>query len=94
MKALWILFIAGQIINAGNMNYQQDMGYYETTPYYSRHPSKSEVYLVKVGGTIAVYATTKILPKHETLILLGANVVVWGFVYDDYKKGIALNLRF
>ena len=94
IKLLWIFFIAGQIVNAGNINYQQDAGYYETTSYYSRHPNKREVYLVKAGGTIAVYVTAKIFPKYETLILLGANAVVWGFIYDDHKKGIAINLRF
>jgi len=29
VKFLWALFIAGQIISAGNMNYQQEAGYYE-----------------------------------------------------------------
>ena len=41
MNYLWALFIAGQILSAGNMNYQQEAGYYEINHYvYSRHPSK------------------------------------------------------
>jgi len=94
MTWLWILFITGQVINAGNMNYHQDAGYYETTSYYSTHPSRKEVYVGKVAGTLAVYGATRLFPRYKKPVLIGANVVVWGFIYDDNKKGIAFKVRF
>jgi len=50
MNWLWALFIAGQILSAGNMNYQQEMGYWEINPIYEKHPSKQQVYFTKAPG--------------------------------------------
>lgn len=93
MKVLWVLFMAGQILNAGNMNYQQEIGYYETTSYYSKHPSKKEVYVTKAAGTLAVYCATELLPGYKEPIMVGANLIVWGFIYSDKKNGISLSCR-
>ena len=94
VKTLWILFIAGQILNAGNMNYQQEHGYYEINDgIYGEHPSKGRVYTVKVLETLAVYGATRIFPRHEEAIVAGASGFVWGFIYYDNKRGIDLKFR-
>ena len=94
MNYLWALFIAGQIISAGNMNYQQEMGYYEINRIYDRYPSKQEVYWTKAIGTGLVFAATKIFPEQEKGILIGANTICWGFIITDRMKGIHLGFRF
>jgi len=94
MEILWALFIAGQIYGAGNINYQQEAGYYEINPIYGKHPSKERVYLTKAAQVGAVYALTKIFPKHEKKILIGANSVVLGFILYDCNMGISMKVRF
>lgn len=93
MKFLWSLFIAGQILSAGNMNYQQEAGYYEINPIYGRHPSRSRIYATKIVETIALYGLTKALPKYKKEILVGSNAACWGFIVSDRIKGIGLNFR-
>ena len=94
IDALWALFIAGQIFTAGNMNYQQEQGYYEINPLYGKHPSKERVYITKAAEIGAVYALTKIFPKHEKKILVGVNTVMIGFILYDSKQGISMRVRF
>ena len=94
MKLLWILFIVGQIFSAGNMNHQQDECYYEINPIYGKSPSKERVYYTKGAEILSVYAATKILPRHSKSILKCANIGVYGFIVDDKRKGISMNLRF
>lgn len=95
MKYLWILFIAGQILNAGNMNYQQEIGLSEINrTVYSEHPTANQIYKTKAIECIAVYGFTKLVPELEKPILIMANVVVWGMIYSDYKRGIALRVNF
>jgi len=91
MKFLWAALIAGQILSAGNMNYQQEAGYYEINPIYSEHPSKSQVYLTKAIETGLIYAATEIFPKYEKGILIGSNTVCWGFIINDRMKGISFS---
>jgi len=93
MNYLWALFIAGQIISAGNMNYQQEMGYYEINPIYGKHPSKEQVYITKAVEIGAVYGLTKLMPKYKKEIVSFANGVCWGFIYSDKQKGIHLGFR-
>ena len=94
MKVLWALFIAGQLLNAGNMNYQQEHGYYEINDsIYGKHPSKGKVYTVKALETLVVYGATKILPKYEEAIVAGASGFVWGFIYYDNKQGVAFKFK-
>ncbi len=95
MKTLWVLFIVGQLINAGNMNYQQEAGYYEINDrVYGRHPSKETVYMVKAVECIGIYGLTKAFPKYEEHLLVFANTVVWTTIYwDSQTQGIALNFR-
>lgn len=94
MRTLWILFIAGQILNAGNMNYQQQNGYYELNPIYGKHPSANQIYKIKTLECIGLYGLTKALPRYKKHLLAGANMVVWGMIYyDNQSKGIALNFR-
>ena len=94
MKTLLILFIAGQILSAGNMNYQQEKGYYEINSIYSKHPNKKEIYLTKGIETGLVFAAIKIFPEYEKEILAGANTFCWGFIVGDKIQGIKLGVRF
>ena len=93
MNYLWALFIAGQIISAGNMNYQQEMGYYEINFIYGKHPSKEQVYITKAVEVGVVYGLTKLMPKYEKEIVSFASGVCWGFIYSDKQKGIHLGFR-
>ena len=94
IKALWILFIVGQLFNAGNMNYQQQSGYYEENNFiYGKHPTAIHIYKIKAIECISLYGLTKAIPKYEKPMLAIANVVVWGMIYTDYNNGIALSVR-
>lgn len=93
MKALWVIFLLGQALSAGNMNYQQEMGYYEINPIYGEHPTKEQVYLTKAVEIGLVYGATKVMPKYKKEILTLANGVCWGFIISDREKGIKLGLR-
>ena len=92
-KALWIVLIAGQILSAGNMNYQQEAGYYEINPIYGEHPNSGRVYLTKAAELVLVYGATKLMPDYETQILAGSNMLCWGFIVSDRMKGISFGMR-
>ena len=92
-KALWIALIAGQILSAGNMNYQQEAGYYEINPIYGQHPDRGRIYCTKLVELGLVYGATKLMPRHKTAILAGSNLVCWGFIFDDRMKGISFGMR-
>jgi hypothetical protein len=95
MKVLWVSFIFFTILNAGNMNYQQEQGYTEINPIYSEHPSKQRVYITKALGIAGVYGLTKIFPKYDKPILIGANTVAIGaIVYDTQVVGIEMKVSF
>jgi len=94
MKTLWALFIVGQIFSAGNMNYQQEAGYYEINPLYGKHPSKEQIYLTKAIQVGGVYAATKIFPKHKKVILGAATTMVFSFIAYDKSVGIKMKVRF
>ena len=91
--ALYGLLVVGQILSAGNLNYQQDIGLYEINPLYGRHPSTERVYFTKVIETIAIIGIAKAMPKHEMKILTGANMVCWGFIAYDRVIGIKFGFR-
>jgi hypothetical protein len=93
-NALWATFIVLQIFSAGNMNYQQEQGYYEINPIYGMHPSKERVYITKAVETGIVYGLTKLFPKHEKCILVGANTVALSFIVRDKAVGIGMRVRF
>ena len=94
MSPLWALFIAMQILSAGHINYQQEQGYYEINPIYGKHPTKSEVYIIKGIEMGIIYAATKVFPKYEKHILIGSTAVSLGFMVNDKRNGIALKDRF
>ena len=95
MNILWASFIALTIFNAGNMNYQQDAGYYELNPIYGRHPSSERVYLTKAIEVAGIYGLTKMYPEHKKDILIGANSIVLGMImYDKHHAGIAMKVIF
>lgn len=97
-QALWSTFLAGQVVSAGHINYQQEQGYYEAVPIYhvfgDRHPSKEQVYLVKGFETAAVYLVTKTFPKYENGILRFCIGVQVGFFVTDTCRGINFEMRF
>ncbi len=68
--------------------------YYELNPIYGKHPSKEQVYVIKAAEIGAVYAATRLFPKHEKTLLIGANSVMLGFIYYDHKMGISMSVRF
>ncbi len=93
MKVFWALFIVGQLFSVGNMNYQQERGMYETNDLiYGKHPKAHRIYKIKALESVGVYGATKLFPKYEKHILIGANCVVWGFIYSDKQKGIKLGV--
>ena len=92
MKLLWGALIVGQLLSAGNMNYQQEAGYYEINPIYEDHPSKNTIYFTKVLEIGLTYAATKVFPEYKKGILIGANVACWGFIITDRMKGIKFKL--
>ena len=95
MNWLWAAFIAGQIINGGNINYQQQNGYYEINQtVYSKHPSNQRVWITKAAEIGIVYGLTKVFPEKKKEILAGSNFVCWGFIVSDKFKGIRLGFRF
>ena len=63
--ALWVLFLGLQVFGAGNINYQQEAGYYEMNPIYGRHPSKTKVYAIKAIETGLIYGITKGIDHYE-----------------------------
>ena len=94
MNWLWAAFIAGQILNGGNINYQQQNGYYEINQaIYSKHPDSKRVWITKGLETGVVYGLTKIFPDKKKEILTGANFTVYGFIISDKFKGIHLGFR-
>lgn len=94
MKALWILYFLGQFLSYGNMNYQQEIGYYEINPVYVEHPSSREILVTKLTETAILYGFTKAYPKYEREVMTGANMFVWGFIVYDRFEGIKFGLRF
>ena len=90
--SLWVLFIVAQALNAGNMNYQQDMGYREINPIYGEHPDKGRVYLTKAAEVGLVYGLTKLFPEHEDEILgVASGVTIGMLVYD---RGMGIGFKF
>ena len=93
LKVLWGFLIVGQLLSAGNMNYQQERGYYEINPAYTKHPSKERVYLTKTLELGLLYTATKIFPKHQKTLLIAANAACWGFIIYDRAIGIDFKFR-
>ena len=94
VSTLWALFIAGQIWQAGNINYQQSAGYYEINPLYGKHPSRERVYVTKALEVGLVWGVTKLFPEYEKEILFGVNSVLVGFILYDNNAGISMSVRF
>lgn len=94
MTTLWALFVALQVFSAGNMNHQQEAGYYEINSIYGKHPSKERVYITKLSEVAIVYGVTKMFPKYKREILAGACGVSLGFIVYDNVQGIEMKVRF
>jgi len=94
MKSMWVLFVLLQIYGAGNVNYQQENGYHEINPIYGKHPSSETVYAIKTVETLAIYGATKMLPRYEKEILVGASSIALGFIWSDIQKGINIAVSF
>lgn len=90
----WILFIGLQVFQAGNGNYQQEMGYYEANDLYGKHPSKETIYLIKAAEIGVMYGLTKLFPEYENELLLGGSLAIIGCIIYDTQQGVALRVRF
>src|SRR6056297_1781854 len=91
----WWLFVTGQIMQWGNINYMQDMGMYETNDLYGEHPSKQKTGWIKAGEMAVVYLLCQEFPEHRNKLLKFCNFVVYGFmIYDACHNGVAMEFRF
>ena len=88
------IFILGQILNTGNMIYQQNAGYYEINPVYGKHPGKDTIYLIKSLETISVLSSAWLFKKYRKEILIPANVIVWGTITGDLACGVQAKFEF
>lgn len=92
---LWVFFLTGQVINTGNMNYQQKIGMHEINPIYSEHPSKEKIYTIKAAETVGIYLLSEhIFPEYSLEILGGSCCIVWGFIITDKETGINMKMSF
>jgi len=83
---LWILFLTGQVLNTGNMNWQQDNNYIELNPLYGSHPTRLRIYVTKILQTLLIFGVFWICPNILQIILMVlVNIVVWGILYYDLK---------
>jgi len=83
---LWILFLTGQVLNTGNMNWQQDNNYNELNPLYGAHPTRLRIYATKILQTLLIFGVFWICPNILQIILMVlVNIVVWGILYYDLK---------
>ena len=83
---LWILFLTGQVLNTGNMNWQQDNNYIELNPLYGPHPTRLRIYVTKILQTLLIFGVFWICPNILQIILMVlVNIVVWGILYYDLK---------
>ena len=87
-------FILGQILNTGNMIYQQNSGYSEINPGYGKHPGKDTIYLIKSLETISVLSSAWLFKKYRKEILIPANVIVWGTITGDLACGVQAKFEF
>lgn len=90
---LFILFLIGQTLSAGNMNWQQMMGYREINPIYGKHPSPIRIYTTKVIETLIILIILSALYGFQELMLLVfVNLVCWGFIIYDRVKRIPFKM--
>jgi len=91
----WWLFFVGQVMQWGNINWQQEHGYYEMNDLYGDHPSKQKVGWIKAGELTVVYLLCQEFPEHRNKLLKFVNVVTYGMmIYDACHNGVALEFRF
>ena len=87
-------FVLGQILNTGNMIYQQNSGYYEINPVFGKHPGKDTIYAIKGLETLAVLGSLWLLKDYRKHILIPANVIVWGTIAGDLACGVQAKFEF
>jgi len=82
----WLIFLAGQVLNTGNMNWQQDNDYIEINPLYGSHPTRLRIYITKILQTLLIFGVFWVcgeILQHILMILV--NMAVWGMLYYDIK---------
>ena len=89
-KALMASFVLGQAVNYGQTNYIiNDSGWEEMNSWIPEDTDSLMVY--KAGTTLAIGILAHFLPhKWRKRVLLGSNLVVWGFVAHDFTAGVRL----
>jgi hypothetical protein len=90
----WWCFVVGQVLQWGNINWQQAHGFYEMNDLYGEHPSKQKVGWIKAGEIALSYAFCKKYPEHRNVYLKACNIVVYGLmVWDSLHNGVAVQFR-
>ena len=93
---LILIFIVGQVLNTGNMIWQQMNGYREINPIYGAYPSVRRIYITKIIETVAIFALYTSLITFNVIIafvfLVLINLICWGFIVYDRLKGIPFKM--
>lgn len=80
------LFVSGQFVNGASINYSQSIGYTERNDFIlGKHPSVGRVWAQKLAETVIVYKIANNNKKHQDPFLIACNLIVWYFVWDDFK---------
>ena len=94
---LILIFIVGQVLNTGNMIWQQSEGYYEINPIYGAYPSVRRIYMTKIIETIGIFGLFAFIAIPYFVIafimLVIANLICWGFITYDRLKGIPFKME-
>ena len=82
-KALMGSFVASQAISGAQIHHANNTnGIHEQNGIY-KDCEPEGIALFKLLGIGAVYGLSELLPDYKTEILIGANVIGWGFVIKD-----------
>ena len=89
-------FVALEAMQAGNMCWQQDNGYYEINPIYGRHPSRDRIYLTKAAECVfaRIVAWNMDEPKRSTFLRWCHYAVLAMMAYDTYHNIPILHIAF
>lgn len=93
-KALVGSFIAGQIINYGQVNKTLNDPYWSEINPLMPAENTAELLVWKTGTTAALIFLADRFPIYRKALLVGASIVVWGFVAHDVSVGVGFQFSF
>ena len=95
-EQLYWSFVGLEFLQAGNMGWQQDNGYYEINPIYGRHPSRDRIYLTKAAECVfaRIVAWNMDEPKRSTFLRWCHYAVLAMMAYDTYHNIPILHIAF